>query len=430
VGWFFARCAPAGATPWLFVSDIHLKAVSRKKTPSPYGRDTNDALFESALREMQRVDPHPPVVIVTGDLLAHSITPRTAIPTAVLVAQRLNRAFPQAQFVLALGNIDSDCGDYELAPNSKFLRAVAAAWEPLVNRRGAAPDFQRTFARDGFYTATLPLPGLRAIAFDDVFWSVRYHARCAPAGNVAANVMGELEAALAQTKGRAWVLFHIPPGVDAFSTAHLAHRLAIVPFLAPEWRDEFVDVLAKSAGRVALAVAGHTHKFAYRIVDGTGAQPVPMLLVPAISPIFDNAPSFLTADVTSDGTLRDVEDFAFLAGRWSGIGGMPSLGVDDFTGSQLIGLQERLARDSALRATFDRLYGGGAPPEVDEHNWFVYWCAATAFGSTQFRDCANSGGFAFVTRRGVEAAIAAAVVIALAAGGFVWWRMRRRKLRV
>lgn len=428
--WFAAQCASAAADPWLFISDIHLKAISASSRPSPLGVDTNDALFESSIRAMQRIDPHPPVVIVTGDLLAHNITHRQAAPTAVLVARRLNHAFPQAQFVLALGNVDADCGDYELAPNSAFLRTLAAAWEPLVNRRGAAPDFLRTFARDGFYTASLPVPGLRAIAIDDVFWSVRYHARCAPAANVASNVMGELKAALAQTHGRAWVLFHIPPGVDAFSTAHLTHHFAIVPFLAPRWRVDFLAALAEWPGRVALAVAGHTHKFAYRIVNAGGRQPVPMLLVPAISPIFRDAPAFLTAGVAADGTLRDIQDYAYLRGRWGGIGGMPSLGVIDFTGPQLVALQARLTHDAALRATFYRLYDSGAPSEINERNWNLYWCAATTFGSTPFSDCGHFGGVSFVTRRGFDAIGAAAVILVLAAVAFVWWRKRRRRLRV
>src|SRR5665213_2036455 len=156
--WFFARAAPAAAAqPWLFVTDIHLLAGLMHARPSHFGEDTDNALFESAIREMQRVDPHPPVVVVTGDLLAHGISKRDATPTAVRIARRLNRAFPQAQFVLALGNNDAACGDYGLTPNSVFLRQVAAAWGPLVNRHGAAPGFRHSFVQNGFYTASLPV---------------------------------------------------------------------------------------------------------------------------------------------------------------------------------------------------------------------------------------------------------------------------------
>jgi sphingomyelin phosphodiesterase acid-like 3 len=422
-GWFFAQRTPAGAAPWLFVTDIHLKAPSTpRRTPSTFGDDTDDALFESAIREMQRVAPHPPVVVVTGDLLAHHIAERDATPTAVLIARRLNRAFPQAQFVLALGNNDSACGDYGLAPDAAFLREVGAAWAPLVNRRGAAPEFGRTFVHDGFYTASLPIRGLRAIVVDNVFWSPRYRAQCGAAGNVVTDSFAELETALQQNRGPVWVLFHIPPGVDTFSSAQLARRAAIVPFLAPALRDRFVAALTRAAGHVALAVAGHTHKFAYRIVAAAGPHPVPMLLVPAVSPIFGNAPAFLTANVTSAGTLRDIDEHAYLNGVWSSPGGLRSLGVDAFTGVQLIALQARLAREPQLRATFERLYGGGVSSEINDRNWPFYWCAATAFATAPFRACTQAGGISVVTQRGIIAFVAAALVVVLAVAGLIWWR--------
>jgi hypothetical protein len=418
----------AVATPWLFVSDIHLKAVSKRPFPARAGHDTNAALFASSIAAMQRVDPHPPVVVVTGDLLAHGIDPHAAAATAELVARRLGRAFPHAQFVLALGNNDSACGDYALAPDAPFLRAVAAAWAPLVNRDGAAPDFARTFVRDGFYTARLPVAGLRAVIVDDVFWSPRYHAGCGPGGAIAATAMNELDAAMRRMPGPLWVLFHIPPGVDAFSTAHVVHDLAVVPFLDPGWRDRFLAALERRPGAVALAVGAHTHRFAYRIVDASGARPVPMLLVPAISPIYGNAPSFLTADVRGGGVLAHVEEFSYVEGAWTNTGGLPSLGVEDVTAPNLLALQARLAQDAGLRATFARLYGGGGLTEINERNWRIYWCAATAFGSTPFRACDRTGGFSVFTGRGVIALGVAGAFVLLAAGSAGWW-LRRRLVR-
>jgi hypothetical protein len=422
------QAKPASATPWLFVTDIHLEARSGgQRRPSRRGQDTDEVLWDSALRAMHRVDPDPPVVVVNGDLLAHGISRRDSTPTAVGIAQRLNRAFPRAQFILALGNNDSGCGDYALAPGAAFLRAVAAAWGPLINRHGAAPGFMRTFVHDGFYTATLPGAGLHAVVVDNVYWSPRYHAACGKAGNVVNTSFTELESALRTTPGPLWVLFHIPPGVDTFSTALISKRTVIVPFLRPDLRDRFTADLA--AKRVVLAVAGHTHKFAYRIIDATGPRPVPMLLVPAISPVFGNKPAFLTADVTSGGTLRHVEVTSFKRGRWSDIGGMPSLGVDAFTGKALVDLQARLGANPALRPVFERLYNADAPSEITDRNWSIYWCAATAFGTTPFRNCTQSGGVSFITQRGLEALggvllFVVAVVIAIDR----WLRSRRRRL--
>jgi hypothetical protein len=133
--------------------------------------------------------------------------------------------------------------------------------------------------------------------------------------------------------------------------------------------------------------------------------------------------------VDAGGTLHDVEEISLNAGAWSAIGGMPSLGVDAFSGSQLIALQGRLAREPELRATFGSLYEGGAPPEINERNWPIYWCAATAFATTPFRECTQAGGFSVITRRGIEVLLIPAVIFPLLAGAFVLWR-RRRALRV
>lgn len=418
-------CGPAAAAPWLFVSDIHLTAVSKRSAPAGAGHDTNAALFSSTIRAMQRVDPRPPVIVVSGDLLAHGIEPGAASATAVRIARQFGAAFPQSQFVLALGNNDSGCGDYALAPDARFLRDVAAAWAPLVNRGGAAPDFARTFVHDGFYTARLPLPGLQAIVVDDAFWSPRYHAGCGPAGNVVDDSMNELAAALRRVPGHVWVLFHIPPGVDAFSSVQVSKNLAIVPFLAPSLRDRLLALLAGAAGKIALTVGGHTHRFAFRIVNASGEHPVPLLLVPAISPVYGNAPSFLTADVDAAGAPHAVEEYSYRAGAWHDAGGLRELGAEKFDGPQLLALQSRLARDPQSRATFARLYGGGVKPEIDERSWRGYWCAATAFATASYRACTGAGGWSIVTGRGV-AVLATGCAFALILAIFALRRLRRR----
>ncbi len=336
------------------------------------------------------------------------------------LALRFNRTFPRAQFVIALGNEDSACGDYALSVRAPFLRSVAAAWEPLVNRRGAAPAFARSFAADGFYTAKLPVPGVRAVVIDDVFWSPRYRTACGGAGGDHETV-ADLRAALrGGAHGRNWVIAHIPPGIDAYSTAHIGRGLVVVPFLNSTPRKALVTLVNDPRSRVTVVLAAHTHKFAYRIDGQGGASAAPMLLVPAISPIFRNAPSFLTVKVRADGRIASADDHAFLDGRWQTIGGTRTLGLSAITGPQLLALQTRLARDPVLRREFDRLYNGGAPSEIDESNWRTYWCAATAFSLGSFSSClGHARGISVVTRRGVVFIAAGGAVLVLALAGII-----------
>jgi sphingomyelin phosphodiesterase acid-like 3 len=389
------------AAAWLFVSDIHLDPTATAPPAARSGSDTNVPLLQSALAEMRRVDPNPPVVVIGGDLVAHHIETAKVVPTIASLATTFGRAFPHAQFVIALGNNDSPCGDYGISRDSPFLRAVAQAWEPLVDRGGAAPAFARTFAHDGFYVARLPLPNTTAVVVSDTDWSPRAHA-CVR-GNEAANATAaDLTRALAARPGeRHWILMHIPPGIDAFSTVQLVHRLAVVPLLDPGHRTQFERTVAAPGNAVVLVVAAHIHRFAYRILGAHGPRPVPLLSIPSISPVYGNAPAFLTVDVAGDGTVENAEEHAFVGGAWVDAGGTRTLGLRAFTAPGLAALQTRLADDRSLRRAFARLYSGHEHSEINAGNWRAYWCAATELGIAPFKRCLGAGGYRIVTQRGL-----------------------------
>ncbi len=400
----------AGAAPWLFVSDVHLDPLDTDSQPTEGGQDTNEALLRSALAEMKRVDPAPPVVVMPGDFLGHGRFTRSAIPTLAHVARAFDAAFPRAQFIVALGNEDSSCGDYAAGPNAAFLREAAAVWEPLVNRNGAAPGFRASFPRDGFYIATLPLPGVRAVVIDDVFASPRFRERCgSPGVDAASEALDDLERALPPgPRAKSWVVLHVPPGVDAHSTVYLTHGLAIVPFLDSAPRNRLLAILGDPRRNVALAIAGHTHKFAFRLVERGTGPPLPMLLVPALSPIFENNPMFLTVDVASDGTLRRIDVHAF-HDAWQLAGSTADLGLDAFTGAALVKLESRLDAAPALRLVYARLYDGGAPSEITPGHWRSYRCAISDLTDSAFRRCTGHRGFGFLTLRGLVAGAAVAL---------------------
>jgi sphingomyelin phosphodiesterase acid-like 3 len=407
------------AAPWLFVSDVHYEPRIHTRGPSRIGADTNLPLLRSAIAEMRRVDPHPPVVVIPGDFLSHAFAPSSAAPTIVALAQAFDRAFPDAQFVIALGNNDSSCGDYHFAPDSAFLRTFAHAWAPLVNRRGAAPQFARTFPHDGYYVARLPLAGVRAVVIDDVFWSPRYRP-CGRETNPGAQALGRLRSALrAGAPMRNWVLVHIPPGIDTFSTVAVGHRTVVVPLLDPGPREALEGLVNDRTNRVSLLIAGHIHRFTYRLV-GDGEVEVPLLIVPAISPIFGNAPSFLTVDVAPDGTIRGAEERSFVENVWHDEGGLRSLGMTAFTTSQILALQRRLSAEPALRATYARLYEGDGRKEITDRNWRFYWCASTELAATPYRACIGVGGFSIFTTRGIVLiSVGLILLIAVATAGAV-----------
>jgi predicted phosphodiesterase len=422
--------ADAAEAPWLAISDVHYDPQNKRERPSPFGSDTNDALLTSMLNEAHAVDPNPPVVIIGGDFLAHQFRRADAETTMAELAARFNATFPKAQFVITLGNNDSNCGDYLAPIGGPFLAAIAKTWAPLVDRRGAAPDFASRFPRDGTYVARLPEPGLRIVVSNDVFESLRYGTSCAKGYDGAAEALGRFGADLraAGPHDRNWVLFHIPPGIDAYTTTHLTHRLGIIPFLRPRAREALEADLVDPRDKVALAIAGHTHKFGYRIIPGPGGVRVPVLLVPSVSPIFNNGPSFLELSVEPDGTLSNVGEYSYSSGDWQRLGALADLGVKRFTAPDLEALQDRLAHDPALRTEFSRLYSGAGIPEIDEGNWRSYWCAATNFSATSFDACTGQHGLGVVTGRGLKLA-AGLVIVLIALATLFFFRRRVRPAR-
>jgi hypothetical protein len=422
-----SRAAAPANGEWLVLSDIHLDPTGRHADGS-IGEDANPALLALAIETMRRVDPDPPVVVITGDFLEHSFDPKNAAATIRSIAQSFDRAFPRAQFVLALGNEDSACADYAQPPNSAFLRTVARAWEPLVNRHGAAPGFVRSFSRHGFYVVGLPGDRLRAVVIDDAYWSIRANNRCDTRGDPSGATLRDLDAALRSTRsGRALVFAHIPPGIDTFSSVKMARGLLTVPFLQARAQRSYLTILRDPKNRVAGVMSGHTHKFAFRVVDRAG-DPVPIVLIPSISAFLGNAPAFLTMKVSASGAFGPIRDWTLLAGRWAERGGTATLGMPDASARSILGMQQRLQSDERLRETYALLYGGGVPPEIDRRNWRSYWCASTALSIETFRACTFERGYGVVTARGI-AALAIVVVVAasiLAATVVTLRRLRRR----
>src|SRR5215212_5352400 len=123
---------------------------------STYGSDVNDPLLRSALGEMQQRIPSPAFVLISGDFLAHdfdktyqqyatdkSPAAYTAFVTRTIayVAGAIRKAWPGVRVYPTLGNNDSDCGDYAVAPNGAFLANFRDIWSPIVGSR----SFERRF---------------------------------------------------------------------------------------------------------------------------------------------------------------------------------------------------------------------------------------------------------------------------------------------
>lgn len=374
--------SPAATVQALFVSDIHFEpfrdpAKTVKLAAAPWseweailaepdssdqaarwaeverscpgrGEDTAFALYASSLAAMKKDAGNAKFAIVSGDLIAHSFTCKfgAVFPGATPVAYRafvektvafvlgaLRQALPGVPVYAALGNNDSDCGDYRLDANGEFLGAEASDFTrgfPEADREQAV----RSFAAGGYYTVNLPAPlqRTRLLVLDDLFMSRRYETCGGKEDHgPATEQMAWLEQQLNVARRRhekVWMVAHIPPGVDPYSTATKGKNICTenkpTMFLSSE---ELPETLARYGDVIPLVIFAHTHMDEMRLLTppegSTQQKAVAVKMVPSISPVDGNNPAFTLAKI--DPATAMMKDYRVIAAsnktgvdtRWS-----------------------------------------------------------------------------------------------------------------
>jgi len=287
------------------------------------GEDTSFALFDSSLKAMRIHATGAKFVAVSGDLISHgfdckykSLFPKASDEdyskfvekTIDYVIEELYATYPAAPVFVALGNNDSGCGDYRLDAQSEFLRATGDE----VTKRFSTTDRQAaqdSFAAGGYYGVTLPAPigNSRLLVLDDLFMSKSYATCAGKADPAAADAqIAWLQQQLTEArdkKQKVWVIGHIPPGVDLYSTmkrmGDVCGSQPPAMFLSSE---KMADVLARFGDVIQLAIFAHTHMDELRLLKDDGqpsasSKPVAVKMVSSISPNHGNNPSFTVAQI-------------------------------------------------------------------------------------------------------------------------------------
>jgi sphingomyelin phosphodiesterase acid-like 3 len=314
------------------------------------GVDTPETLLGSSLRAMHARQPDAKFMLVSGDLVAHDFSCRytTLFPQATpaeyqsfvektigYVVGQLRASFPRIPIYVALGNNDSACGDYRLDPGNNFLANTArivATGLPASDRAAEIQDF----SRNGSYSLTMapPMKNTRLIVLDDLFLSSGYRSCAgqldpAPGDSQLSWLRNQLEQAR-QSGQNVWIVGHIPTGIDPYSTARrlgaMCGHVHPVLFLSS---NKLPDLLTKYADIIRLGIFAHTHMDEIRLLRPEHAEPdsaaseVVIKMVPSISPVDGNDPSFTIARVDpATATLRDYKVVAAsnhtgIAARWS-----------------------------------------------------------------------------------------------------------------
>jgi hypothetical protein len=373
---------------------------------STYGTDINDPLLRSAIAEMKKQIPSPAFVLISGDFLAHkfdqtyqqyatdkSQTAYTAFVTKTIayVTASLRKAYPDVPIYPTLGNNDSDCGDYAVAPNSVFLANVRDVWKPLVGSR----SFDRRFATGGYYHADVPaLKNVRIIALNTNFFSTNYKNPCGKPGpdpGLRQLAWLHAELGLARLEGkRVWLLFHIPPGIDVYDSEQYGGACPNVTtqtFWKDEYQQQYLTITAAHRTTILGSFAGHTHQDEFRIASGDFIH-----ITPSVSPIFGNNPAFEIIDVNPRGdltgyTAHHLPNVTLPWSREYSFG--EAYAKPAYTAATLTELATAIGSDTATRATyFGYTTSGAAKPAAQAlAQWKGYWCGLTLVTGPQFATC-------------------------------------------
>ncbi|MDQ5987047.1 MAG: hypothetical protein CSYNP_02783 [Syntrophus sp. SKADARSKE-3] len=292
--------------------------------PSSWGGDANYPLLKVAFSSIKQNLGKSPLVIFTGDILGHGIpetffslydpanvnnpTPADiaamkafTLKTVTFFMQQMRLAVGNIPVLFALGNLDSYTG---LGPDSSFLSDTAELYyTQFLNGIVDHQTFLTTFKSGGYYSAepagtNLMVIGLNTFEFSPYF------------GNINSNaVNAELDwfdstLASAQARGKkVWLLMHVPPGADKYSTAQSADANGHITSATMEWvqdyQTRFLQILSKYPGVVADTLIAHTHMDEFRIMSPGNVA----YTTPSIAPYFGNNPAFKIFSFSND-TLK------------------------------------------------------------------------------------------------------------------------------
>lgn len=327
---------------------------------SPYGQDSNNALFQSFLDDMAGAAPRPDFLLYPGDLLCHrfwtqypkltgDLTPQGLLgfitKTAEYFLTEVTRRFPGVPLYLALGNNDSFEGDFALAPRSPYLSATAPLVAKLCLKDDAArAPFLKSYPQYGCYAAPLPGPGgARLVVYTDIFWAKR-----SPHQEAGKPVLEFLERELAQAKQqgqKVWLMAHMPPGDNTKASASKLLKKGkdvYKPLLLDAFNSALAALLVKYADTIRASFAGHVHRDEFRLVfPSPGALPAAsMRLAPSISPVTGNNPGYQI--FTYDRSSLELLD---MSTRYLDLGAPDPAWALEYTYSRTYGRGLRAAKD-------------------------------------------------------------------------------------
>ena len=270
-----------------------------------YKQETNNTLLIQGLDNLIPIVKanHIHTVFITGDLLSHSFNDtyqhlvtvthdnkqdytQFSYKTISYVLQQLQLRIPNVKIYLALGNNDSDDGDYKL-PSSKFLSLLANNLSVYVDNK---QQFINSYSNGGYFsvpfTQQVTIIGLNTCILSSTSSNLSIAKK-------QLNWLNQELAVAATAKRKVIILQHIPYSIDFFKTTKL---LGIPVFaLDSSLQNEYLQVLAKYSSTIITIYSGHFHSEYMSLIN----TQTPQIGTIAFNSGFGNNPGFKVIDVES-----------------------------------------------------------------------------------------------------------------------------------
>jgi len=425
----FTALVAANADQWATVFQSSLITA-----PSAWGADTNYPLLALALSSIKQNLGASPLIIYTGDIIGHDF-PKTffelyygnlGVPVpddaaieadVAAVAAMKNFADKTVAFFMdqvrstvgdipvmfAVGNSDSYIG---ALPEPSFLSNTAELYyTQFLNGTVDHQTFINTFTSGGYYSAEPAGTNLMVIGLNTVMFNYDF------GDTLKSAVDAELDwfdSQLAQAKAagkKVWLLMHIPPGADKYSTAQSVDSNGHITTATMMWNQDyqksFMQKLSKYPGTIALTLAAHTHMDEYRIMSPNNV----LEITPAIAPYFGNNPAFKIFTFSHD-TLKATDyrilnyDLATNPEQFNSYYTFSTAYLmHGFLSDSLWQLYPELATENAKQQLYREHYFSGhnyTIPVTNTFNpitdktWPVYWCGIGHMDEQELIDCVNA----------------------------------------
>ncbi|MEE9914082.1 MAG: metallophosphoesterase [Deltaproteobacteria bacterium] len=408
--------------------------TSEITAPSVWGADTNYPLLALALESIKQNLGASPLIIFTGDIIGHNFpktffelyygnlgvpVPDDAAIEADVAAVAAMKAFADKTVAFFMGQMRSTVGDIPVLfavgnsdsyigalPEPSFLSNTAELYyTQFLNGIVDHQTFLNTFTTGGYYSADLPGTSLTVIGLNSVMFNYDF------GDSLKSAVEAELtwlDAQLAQAQGagkKVWLLMHIPPGADKYSTAQSVdvsgHITTATMMWNQDYQTSFLQILSRYPGLITQMLTAHTHMDEYRIVS----PGIPADTTPSIAPYFGNNPAFKIFTFSQD-TFK-ATDYSImnydLAASPEKFNRYYTFSIAylmyGFLNDSLLQLYPELALENAKQQIYRGHYFSGHNytipvtgtfNPITDKTWPVYWCGIGHMDEQGLIDCVNA----------------------------------------